>query len=322
MDIRDINEKRGNLIKSAIENSLIPRNQIAAMSGLTNTYILDLMQGKINNVNRYKLIAFAISANLNVPEIDEMLTVFDRAVLNKDDIGTILKSAKKIKFSSTIHPLREELSYEFMVYAAELFPAPTVFNLIHPTASLWVEGHRTYLGKDQNQGHALYSKIREAIGLERKNSFTNNLSKYVTEHFIYKGDLENYLLKCTDGQEMYYRIKHLEQILLYLDRYPNFKFYITNVYHAFSFLLKEQLEPKEKSGLVLFTGREYDSIIGKMAGHLSAFSTRNQLIVQNFIADIEPLKKGIIEELLDCKKLISYFEDLIDRAKSISSSFR
>jgi hypothetical protein len=311
----NIRKRRGDFIKTAINKSLIPRNQIAAISGLTNTYILDLMKGNIANANRHKLIAFAISVNLSLPEIDEMLTIFDRANLNRDDIPTLLDTAKRSKISTTLHPLREELSYEFMVLATELLPGPTVLNLNYPTAALRIEGHRTYIEKDLGEGHSLYSEIREAVGRERKNNLSNHLSRHKIEHFIYHGDLEKYIVDCLDKKEKEFRIKHVEQVIWYLNKFPNFNIYITNTYHAFSFLLKIGTESKEKKECILFTGREYDPAVGKMAGRLAAFGTCNQVIVKNFIMDVEHLKKNILTNKHDRKKIILYFKDLIHKGK-------
>ncbi len=306
-----IRKNRGNFIETAINNSFIPRNQIAAISGLTNTYILDLIKGNIKNANRHKLIAFAIAVNLSLPEYDEMLTLFDRTSLNKDDIPTLLETAKRSKISSTLHPLREELSYEFMVLATELLPGPTILNLHYPTAALRIEGHRTYIENNLNKDHLLYKEIREAVGAERKKNLANNLSKHKTEHFIYQRDLEKYIAHCTDKKEREFRIRHVEQVIQHLKIFPNFRLYLTNTYHAFSFLLKMSPESKEKKGYILFTGREYDPVIGVMTGRLAAFGTCNQVIIQNFSRDVDDLRKSVTSKSFDRNKLILYLKDLI-----------
>jgi hypothetical protein len=212
--------------------------------------------------------------------------------------------------SSTLHPLREELSYEFMVLATELLPGPTILNLHYPTAALRIEGHRTYIEKKLNRGHRLYMKIREAVGTERKNNLEKNLSNHKTEHFIYQKDLEKYIANCTDKTEREFRVNHIEQVIQFLNIFPNFKLYLTNTYHAFSFLLKMSPEQTEKKGSILFTGREYDPVIGKMAGRLAAFGTCNQVIIQNFIRDVEHLRKSVISKSFDRSKLIRYLKDL------------
>jgi hypothetical protein len=67
-----------------------------------------------------------------------------------------------------------------------------------------------------------------------------------------------------------------------LNNFPNFNIYITDTYHAFSFFLKISTELKEKKEYILFTGREYDPAVGKMAGRLAAFGTCHQAIVKKF----------------------------------------
>ena len=76
-------------------------------------------------------------------------------------------------------------------------------------------------------------------------------------------------------------------------------------------MLKTSAESKEEKGYILFTGREYDPVIGKMTGRLAAFGTCNPVIISNFSRDVKPLRKSIEEKSFDRNKLIQYLESLI-----------
>jgi predicted XRE-type DNA-binding protein len=91
MDTRQQN--RSAYIQNLFEQCALSRNQIATLSGLSNPYLLDLEKGAIANVGRDKLIALAVAVDLGLPAIDALLTVFDRAPLNIDDIALFLDSA-------------------------------------------------------------------------------------------------------------------------------------------------------------------------------------------------------------------------------------
>ena len=65
-------------VKAIINKCPMPRNQIAKLSGLTNTYIRDLENGRYDSVRRKKIIALAMAVNLDLNETDELLKLFER----------------------------------------------------------------------------------------------------------------------------------------------------------------------------------------------------------------------------------------------------
>jgi hypothetical protein len=202
-----------------------------------------------------------------------------------------------------------------MILAAELLPGPTILNIKYPTAALKISGHRTCLDKDLSGEQSLYSEIREALGAARKKHLVRNLAHHKTEHFIYRADLEKYISDCSDEKEKEFRIKHIQEVIRLLENFPNFYFYITNTYHAFTFSLKIRVDSSKEKGSVFFTGREYDPVFGKMTGRLAAFGTCNPVVIQNFINDVKPLKQSIIDKSHDRNKLIRYLHNLINKGK-------
>ena len=74
------------MVRELTSKSALPRNQIATMSGLTNTYLRDMEQGNAKNVNRERIISLGVALSLKLEQIDLLLKAFDRNPLSDDDI--------------------------------------------------------------------------------------------------------------------------------------------------------------------------------------------------------------------------------------------
>ena len=61
------------LVETLISESPFTRNQIALMSGLTNTYLRDMEQGKSINVKRERLLSIGVALGLDLENIDKLL---------------------------------------------------------------------------------------------------------------------------------------------------------------------------------------------------------------------------------------------------------
>ena len=83
--------KSGRLLSEFINAGKRPRNQIATLSGLTNTYIRNLEQGQIENVPRNRLIALGVALNLDLFEMEALLDAFDRAQLSSSDVAAFIE---------------------------------------------------------------------------------------------------------------------------------------------------------------------------------------------------------------------------------------
>jgi len=112
--------------------SPVARNQIAAISGLSNPYIRDLEMGNIANVGREKLISLAIGLDLSLGEIDEMLTVFDRAKLTQADIPLFLEASRRSRISAALHPVHDSYTFDLLLLSAEQVPGPHVIVSTRP----------------------------------------------------------------------------------------------------------------------------------------------------------------------------------------------
>jgi hypothetical protein len=102
-------------IVDLLSKSTKPRNQIAAISGLSNTYIKQLEKGNFISVRSEKLIYFGVTLSLNFIEIYELLNFFDRTALSSTDITTFLEISRLKMKSTALLPLKNGFPLELAI---------------------------------------------------------------------------------------------------------------------------------------------------------------------------------------------------------------
>jgi transcriptional regulator with XRE-family HTH domain len=298
-----------------LKRSRMPRNQVAAISGLSNSYIRLLENGETARVVREKLISFAVALNLDLNETDALLNIFDRAKLSTDDIPTFVSSSEQVQMSSAMLPLRDVFIIELMFLSVERLPGKRIIVNDRPTSCLRPEGHRTYSCRRMDNSHPLQSSLTEAIGRERKLNMLAKLAYYPIEEFVFKDSLEEYILECIDPKERDWRIKHLENEIWHLEKYDNLELFLTEANPIFMFTLKMPEESSKENPKLTFIGKHIDFFIGEGTGRLAGFATDNLAFIENFIIEVNNLREHVIPEYLDRTKLITYLKSLIKRAR-------
>ena len=306
-------EKSALFIRDAIGRSLIPRNQIASISGLTNTYIRDLEQGNIANVSRDKLLKFSTAVGLDLEKTDEMLALFDRAQLNADDIPIFIKNAKQRRIGSIVHTARDFFGYELLLLAAESLPGPKILFTNHPTAILQPEGLRTYLAQKKPTHHPIHDALNEAVGKERRANLLRQMQHYTMHHFISKTSLERYVLDCPDPEERSWKAQHLKEILNFIKANENFRYYLTEVENGFNFLLKCS-DTTRKAQRVFFYSHDLFLMQGRLEGQIIGFYTGNPVIVEQFKKDADIAATHVLKGYQSITRLEALFLDVIQRA--------
>ncbi len=300
---------RADLICTLISSSKMPRNQVAAAAGLTNTYIRDLEQGKIANVDRRKLLRLAIALNMNLNRIDEMLRVFDRASLSSDDIDSFIESAHKRKTTTALFPLRDFYAYELAVYAMEYIQGDQIMVNDRPTVCLREPGHRSFSDSRLVEAHPLYAELLETIGKVRRKQLEVNLKNYTITHYLCRECLEDYVRANGNTQEEYWRKKHVANLLDYHQRFPNLKVHITGVCSYMLFSIKE---PTDSSDIQFnFCAKPGHYVPGERPGRLSGFSTSNPVILQTFQEELDSIKRWILPEFSTREAVEAYLQQLV-----------
>ena len=299
-------------IQDLLAQRPMPRNQVAMISGLSNTYIRDLEHGVIANAAREKLISLAVALNLDLGETDRMLNIFDRAPLSFKDIPIFLATADKGTITSALLPVRDRYSLDLMMLSAERIPGGHVVVSSEPTVCLRPEGHRLYSERRLVEQHLIYGELVEAIGRERRRALELNLSSHKTESYICKDCLEDYLNLCKDPLEKGWRIKHLQNVRDFLIHYENWHLFLMNSCPTFSFVLKTPAEQTGEKDKLLITRLAPHRFQGRRTGKLTGFTTDNYAVVQNFKDELDGLHDTVIPEFLTRDNLLQYLSDLIN----------
>lgn len=300
---------RANYICDVIAASRIPRNQVAAAAGLTNTYIRDLELGNIANVDRRKLLRLAVALNLNLNRIDDMLRIFDRASLSTDDIDTFIDSAHKRKITTALAPLRDFYAYELAVYAMEVVPGDQVMVNDRPTVCLRENGHRTFSDNRLVEAHPLYAELLETIGDVRRQQFETNLKTHTITHYLCRECIEDYVLANRDAEEAQWRRRHVANLLDFYRRFDTLEVHITNVCSYMLFSIKK---PKDGSGIQFnFCAKPGHYVPGDRPGRLAGFSTSNPVMLKTFEDELDSIKGWVLPEFGERQAVEAYLEGLI-----------
>ena len=300
---------RATFICDVITSSRIPRNQLAAAAGLTNTYIRDLELGNIANVDRGKLLRLAVALNMNLNHIDEMLQIFDRASLSPADIDLFIESARKRKVTTALFPLRDFYAYELAVYAMEAVPGDQVLVNDRPSVCLREQGHRTFSDNRLVEAHPLYAELLETIGDVRRRRFESNLKTDTITHYLCRECIEAYILVNKDEQEAHWRKKHVANLLDFYRRYDSLKVHITGVCSYMLFSIKH---PTDGSGTQFnFCAKPGHYIPGERPGRLAGFSTNNPVMLKTFEDELDSIKGWVLPEYQSRKAVEAFLEGLI-----------
>ena len=302
-------EASAEYIQQLLSKSPMPRNQIAAISGLTNTYIRDLENGIIANVAREKLISLAVAFNIDLIETDRMLKVFDRASLTVDDIPIFLQTAEKGQFTSALLPLRDRYSLDLMMLSTERIPGHQMLVSSEPPVSLQAEGHRKYSERFLSSTHKIYNDLVEAIGRERWKVLEASLTSHTVEQYICPNCLKDYVHICSDPVEKQWRIKHIGNVIEFLEQFPSWDFKLVESCPTLIFMLKIP-DTAEKDKLLMMVSLPPHRFQGKRTGKLTGFATDNQVVIKNYKVEIEAIKKTVIKKYQDRKQLIAFLKNI------------
>jgi transcriptional regulator with XRE-family HTH domain len=302
--------ERREYVQGLMQRSPVSRNQIAAISGLSNPYIRDLEMGTIANVGREKLIALAIALDLDLSEIDHMLTVFDRARLSRDDIPDFLEASKRCRISAALHPVHDSYTFDLLLLSAELIAGPHVIVSTRPASCLRTEEHRWYSEKTLVEKHGIYAELVAEINRERRRRMMINLNNHPLEQYVCKKCLQDYIRDCEDPVEKNWRKHHIKNAVNMLKGFENYHFYLVNECASFIFVLKTPASAANESEKLVITVLPPHRIKIRASGLLAGFATDSQAVILNFKEELRFIKESVIEDYLDRGRLIDFLEGL------------
>ncbi len=296
--------------RKVIGGTQAPRNQIASLSGLSNTYICHLEKGHIANASRDKLVAFGVGVGLDLGEIDKLLVVFGLPALSREDIPLFIAYPGRRKISKAMLPLHDWYSYELHIMIVERTRGSLIIVNDRPTAALTPEGFRSYVDRKLLKSHPIYGDLIEAVGRERTGNLTRKLADSTVEHYICRRCLEEYVRGCDDPVESVWRRKHVEQLIWYVANFKNFRLFVCDSCSRFTFTVSIPRDAADGAEKLLFMGRAPHGSPRDGLDHIAGFTTENQLVVANFKEGLEAIRSKVIPGLKNREKLLRYLREL------------
>lgn len=252
-----------------------PRNQIATLSGLTNTYIRNLERGEIVNVPRERLIALGVALNLDLNELEKLLAAFDRAKLTVNDIPHFVGTADRCAVSEAVLTVQDLFSYELIMLSVEKGPGPQTIVSDRPTISLLARGHRSHTDRNILPDHPIYGELIEAIGGARRQNFFDLAGQTQIEHCICKRCLTDYIRHCPDAGEKSFRLQHVASLLQAVQTVPTFQLYLTGACVNYNFTLKYRAASGGGVDKLTYSARAPHDIYREKQGRLFGFVTES-----------------------------------------------
>ena len=304
-------QTREQVINELINQSCRPRNQIATLSGLTNTYIRNLQKGEIVNVSRKRLISLGIALNLELHRFEDLLSAFDRTHLTTVDIPLFIEAANKCSLSEAVLAVKDLFCYELIMLAIENKQGSIVIVNDRPSICLLYHGHRSYIDRELLSTHPIYSDLIEAIGEARRRNFAHRIEETTIEHCICRHCLDDYLVHCQDPKELYWRFHHVLALREIVKTQPHFHLYLTDVCANFNFTLKFGAEEDSTQDKLAYSARAPHELHRKKIDRTAGFMTENPTLTETFQQELQRIKKSTDPEFSDRSQQVSYLNNLL-----------
>jgi transcriptional regulator with XRE-family HTH domain len=285
----------------------VPRNQLASLSGLTNTYIRDLEGDRILNVPRENLIFLGAALNLTLEEIEEVLRRFDRSPLSTADIPAFLSVAKRMHLSHALHPAHN-VFYELILVANTQGAGRSVLVIDRPSGALRARGHRSWANRQVTDAHPIYLDLVEAVGDSRRETLHAALRNQPVEHYISLDGLHRYASESVADQERAWRRKQLRAMADLVREQARFQLYLTSQPPTFTYWLS--FPKKAGKPTLVFEGQPASGLTKATTGRLTGFATTNPAVVNCFLEDLGQVQRAVIDEYRDRARLLDLLEAL------------
>ncbi len=299
------------LLEQYMAESNMPRNQVASMSGLTNTYLRSIVLGKVKSISRQRIIRLSLALSLGLKQVDSLLHAFDRTELTIQDIPIFMEAYQEMTVSGALHPVSCGIAYDLYINAARRVPGDLFSSLQVISDTLQVPRHYEYLWQSSAEDHPILLDLRKAINQEKYMTLVQLLETHKVENVACRHCLEEYLYDCKDIKEKFYRVEHVRSLIRFLQEQKNFHFYISDVCSRFQFSLKFPDKSLKQTDKVWFMGKQLRSNRPHPRSKLIAFATDNPQLVATFKAEMEIVKEAAIKDLLPRDKMIDFLGRMI-----------
>ncbi|MGD9212656.1 MAG: helix-turn-helix transcriptional regulator [Desulfobacteraceae bacterium] len=222
-----------------MEKSGLNRNQVSKISGISNTYLTKIERTEIDgnriNIKRKTLINIAISLNLSLDKINELLNEYGHSEVSTSDTPYFLAASENQTITGIL-PVFSSLSLEWLVLGIEKIlsnseGATLIYVLDQPNHAFKSQEHASFIS-ELNFGAKISPVYKDLVGsacVHRKKLITealgngNSIRTYICSNCLVRYMRSWEQFKGTKIEEKYkmYLTQHIKTLLKYLEDYPD-----------------------------------------------------------------------------------------------------
>jgi len=301
----------------------ITLNELAKISGISNTYFNYIKAGKIKNPGRGKIIAIAIGLNYSLEEIDKLLSHNDYKEVSEKDFDIFIAAAKNRDITG-FQPLYENINYPMYLLALDNLPGDKLVVNKKPSSTLESPEYLSYRDelRSREMTNPIYGKLKTAILLERKKLLNKLLDKYQLKYLVCDKCLNSYINRSKNSDKEKRFIKeHINELIKYLD-HPNYHFNIIKQCPRLRSIMKILSDKRNGKNKLIYTGygehRHTTKISNQknLPDRLFGMATDSSKLLEHFRIEYDVLEKNFIEhEYSSSKKMQHYLKRIINSLK-------
>ena len=222
-----------------MKKSGLNKNQVSKISGISNTFLTKIEQlerdGNRIDIRRQTLINLAVSLNLSIVEINDLLNDYNHYEVSTSDTPYFLSASERQNVTGIL-PLFSSLALEWFLIGMEKKVAGTegaslVYMLDQPSHLLKSPEHASYVHGNESNDRVIpvYKDLVASACLHRKKLMTEALERgNLISTYICCDCLENYIrrwqkYKGTGIEDKYkaFLKQHFETFIKYIETYPD-----------------------------------------------------------------------------------------------------
>lgn len=309
-----------NLIKELIDNTRMTRNQVAQISGLSNSHLRALEDEDIKNTKRDTVLYLAVALNLELPDINMLLRHYGFSDANEKDSLAFIKVAERRKVTG-FQPLYSGIGFDLLLISVERLDGNLVVVNDRPSSSfrpgeyVAVEAERSGIEDD------VYIHLKKEFYKKRRGILDKNLANYTVHYISCEKCIRQYMNLYNNARSLKERLlikEHFELLIYYMDHH-NYRFDLVKPDHCalLRFELKFLPSSNKENDKVLFIGqskhrysRDLDYGESNRSQCLNGFVTDSKKTFDLFRLEYFRLKRNIDTKYSDKNAMTGHIREM------------
>ncbi len=296
----------GKLIQSGLS-----KNEIATITGISNSYLKLIEKGKVGKIGRDKILAVAMVAlNLPLSETNEILKFYGWSEVDELDANLLMQAAERrsIKGLQNIHSL---ITFDLLILSMERLPGDTY--LIYKTPHVAMMSHeyvfhikrkyeKLYTSQDDSL-YRIYSTLSDHFHHRRWHLFNYSLKNgYHINTLVCHKCMEDYIALGSKAEVKKHILKHIRETIQFVTRYPGlFNIKLIGMCPRLFVQMKELPSNSNENSKVLFMGQDQPHIdyfdervrtltnLGHLQNNTVGFATDHKQVFQKYLDEYHRL---------------------------------